>query len=165
MRYLWIAIAIFAIISSRSNIATALEQDRISTSLKPVAHLTDERDVRKILNDLDNMSLSPKQQLKNYLPNAVILAPHQNEVRGSKALYTHLQEFSQNTNLKIEHKIIELNSYDDIVVMQGKVVGRLYGEDKENYSSFRTKNIILFKRQRNSNLKIWKVIYNSAPAL
>lgn len=124
----------------------------------------DESAVKKILLDLDNTSLTTEQQLQNYLSNAVILAPQQKEIRGTKALHAHLTEFKKNTNLKINHQIIELESFGEVVVLQGKVLGRVYSPESENYSNFETKNVIIFKRDDSNALKISKVIYNLAPA-
>lgn len=120
--------------------------------------------VEAILRDLDNQSLSTKQQMENYLPEAVLLIPNQKEIRGELALREHLDEFGSNGNITINHQLVELSSFEDIVVAQGGVFGTFTPDDQDSGFPFETKNIILLKRMPTGDLKIWKVIYNAAPA-
>jgi len=122
----------------------------------------DEHEVERILADLDNLSLTTEQQLRNYSLDAVILAPDQKEIRGHEALKVHLDGFGANNDISLNHQIVELSSFDELVVAQGRVVGR-YSPNPTESHEFETKNVILFKRDTSETLKIWKVIYNSAP--
>jgi len=123
----------------------------------------DEAMVKAILSDLDSRDLSTNQQMENYLADAVLLVPDQKEIRGEAALKTHLDEFGSNENIEIKHQIVELDSFNDVVIAQGRVVGLFTADDEENSFPFETKNVILFKRSPSGDLKIWKVIYNAAP--
>lgn len=113
--------------------------------------------------DLDNSSLTTDQQLENYVSDAVILAPDQKEIRGVDALRAHLDGFGEDVDIKLNHQIVEIESFQDIVVTQGRVIGTAKPVNDPNIYPFETKNIILFKRDKDKALKIWKVIYNSAP--
>jgi len=128
-----------------------------------VSEIRDRQMVESILSNLDDLSLTPEQQLDNYLPDAVILAPEQKEIRGREALHNHLTVFGSTVDLILNHQIVELTSFENVVVAQGKVVGTAQPKGDVNRYPFETKNIILFKRQGPDDLKIWKVIYNSAP--
>ncbi len=124
---------------------------------------SDRQSVEEILADLDDLSLSPKEQLKNYTKDSVILVPNKKEIKGSNALLSHLSDFGEGVDLSISHQIVEFNAFKDIVIVQGRVVGTAKPDNDPNTYPFETKNIILFKRTKDDELKIWKVIYNAAP--
>ena len=124
---------------------------------------TDKEQVIKILADLDNTTIAPEKQLENYVSDAVLLAPELFEIRGKKALHEHLSNYANGVDLSMTHSLIELNSFAEVVIAQGKVVGYVRPHGKEEVWPFETKNIIIFRRQSDQSLKIWKVIYNAAP--
>ncbi|MGF1543916.1 MAG: YybH family protein [Parvularculaceae bacterium] len=123
----------------------------------------DARRVRAIFEDLDDRSLPAGEQIRNYTDDVVLLEPDEPEVRGLDALEARLSEFGRGVDLATSHEIVELTSFDDIVVVQGKVTGTAQPDGDPNAYAFETKNIIIFKRSRDGGLKIWKVIYNAAP--
>ena len=130
----------------------------------PAGDESDDRsDVLSILAELDNPSLTPDQQLMNYREDAVILAPDQREIRGHGAIRRHLSEIKEAAVVHTTHQIVELSSFKEVVIAQGGVVGEARPVGASNPFFFETKNIILFKRADGDRLKIWKVIYNSAP--
>ena len=53
-----------------------------------------------------------------------------------------------------------MHSYDEIVVMHGKVTGMFYPSDMQKPVAFSTKNMFVFRRMEDNSLKIWKVIFN-----
>ena len=129
-----------------------------------VAPLVDDREqVLRILADLDNQSLTPEEHLENYTVDAVILPPDVVEERGHEAIRQHLAEASQGVQLDMKHEIVELTSFTDVVVVQGRVVGTAQPDGDPNAYPFETKNVLTFQRQADGGLKLWKVIFNGAP--
>ncbi len=129
----------------------------------PSSYRHDEARVLSILADLDDVSMSPEDALANYDQDVVILAPGAHPVSGHDALRRHLSEFGNDGELIIKHNIHTLDSFADIVVAQGGVDGTLSPKDSDEVFPFKTHNIIIFRRQPKGDLKVWKVIYNSAP--
>lgn len=124
---------------------------------------SDKEQVIKILADLDDITIAPEKQLENYVSDVVLLAPELFAIRGKKALHEHLSNYANGVDLSMTHSLIELNSFAEVVIAQGKVVGYAQPHGKEGVWPFETKNIIIFRRQIDQSLKIWKVIYNAAP--
>lgn len=119
--------------------------------------------VRKIFSDLDNRDLLPADQLKNYDQDAVILPPGETEIRGLAAIRRHLANVRDQAVVEMTHHVIELSSFADTVIVQGKAVGTAQPHGDPDKYPFETKNLILFRRAPDQSLKIWKVIYNQAP--
>lgn len=123
----------------------------------------DEAAVLTTFAALDDRSLSVEEQLTHYTDNAVILVPNETEIRGEAALRDHLSAFGQGVAITTQHEIVELTSFVEVVAVQGRVVGTAQPDGDPNIYNFETKNLILFERQEDGTLKIWKVIYNAAP--
>ena len=123
----------------------------------------DRANVLRIFDDFDDFDLTADEQLENYVEDAVILAPDAAEVRGKAALYVHIAAFLENDGLEIDHQIVDLTSLAEVVVVQGRVVGQFTSPEDGEVYPFETKNLILFRRQGEGDLKVWKVIYNAAP--
>lgn len=126
-------------------------------------HQSDAALVAPILKALDDRSLSVEQQLSNYTDTAVVLVPGETEHRGLDALRVHLGSVGDGVELVTRHEVVELQSFQELVVVQGKVIGRALPQGAEEWFHFETKNLILFERQLGGGLKISRVIYNMAP--
>src|SRR5690606_6047872 len=61
---------------------------------------------------------------------------------------------------EMTHEIVTLQSYNDMVLTQGRVKGTYYPNNGENAVPFETNNIITFKRMKDGTLKVWQVIFN-----
>ena len=125
----------------------------------------DRETVVSILSDLDDPALLPAEQLKNYVSDAVILAPGQAEIRGHAAIEQHLADARQSARIEMRHDIVELSAFEDIVLVQGGATGTAQPHGDPNRYPFETKSQIMFKRMADGSLKIWKVIYNDAPTI
>ncbi|MFD2585653.1 hypothetical protein ACFSQJ_01850 [Croceitalea marina] len=118
--------------------------------------------IKEIMAILDNNEISVEEQLQVYSENIVHMAPGQETIRGRARLGDYLKKQRQFGISKMQHKIVDFEEYDDIVIMQGEVVGSYQPKNKTPVVEFRTKNLFLFEYE-NTVLKIKKVIYNSSP--
>ncbi|MGB6230911.1 MAG: nuclear transport factor 2 family protein [Litorimonas sp.] len=126
---------------------------------------TDREDVLAILAALDDRSLSVEAQLENYREDAVILAPNEPEFRGTDAIREHLSGFGEGVEILTRHEIVNFDRFEDLIAVQGRVIGTAQPEGDTTIYEFETKNLILFRpTEKTGDLKIWKVIYNAAPA-
>lgn len=133
-----------------------------SSAALPAPPDDDRADVLALLAGLDDLSRTPEEMLTLYTEDVVILPPDEPEIRGQAALLAHLSGFGEGLDLTLRHEPVEITSFDEIVIVQGRVVGTASPAGDPQSWPFETKNIILMKRTA-SGLKVWKVIYNAAP--
>ncbi|MHA7901469.1 MAG: Cif family virulence factor [Henriciella sp.] len=124
---------------------------------------TDRQMVMEVFQRLDNISLPTDLKLLDYTRDAVILVPDEKEIRGLDEIEAHLSTFGNGVELQTKHSIVELTSFEEIIAVQGRVTGTARPHDQNDVFQFETKNLILFRRTSDDQLKVWKVIYNSAP--
>ena len=60
----------------------------------------------------------------------------------------------------MNHEIVTVQSYAEIVVTRGKVKGIYYPNDSKESFPFETNNLIIFNRLGQGNLRIAQVIFN-----
>lgn len=123
-------------------------------------------DVRKqieaILSVLDNNGISVEEQLEVYAHDVVHMAPGSEINFGKASLRKYLIGQRLNGEVKMRHSIVEIEPFEDVVLMRGEVIGTFYPKDKAPSITFRTKNLFVFS-QTDGALKIKKVIYNNSP--
>ncbi|MEM6687447.1 MAG: nuclear transport factor 2 family protein [Bacteroidota bacterium] len=120
------------------------------------------QEIEDILSVLDNYKISKEEQVKVYTDNVVHMAPNQNVHTNKEALLAYLKAQKKYGYADMKHKIIDYEVFGDVIIMQGKVVGKFYPNSGEAPVAFATKNLFVFKRT-GKELKIAKVIYNMSP--
>jgi len=60
----------------------------------------------------------------------------------------------------MSHELITINSYQDLVLTQGRVKGTYHPANGGATIPFETNNLITFRRMKDGSLKIWQVIFN-----
>lgn len=136
--------------------------DRFNSS-KLKIDAKDEEKVKKILQTLDDTTMSTEDKLSIWSDELTHMAPNNKVITSKGELKKYLEEEEGNGKVSMTHKIIELTSYEEIVIVRGKVTGTFTSRNTNIKTSFKTKNLFVFKREPNSSLKIWKVIYNHSP--
>lgn len=131
-----------------------------STPQTPRENLDREK-VKAILSVLDDQEISIEEQLKVYLENDLEhFPPGGRKITAITKLRTHLLESRASGTMEIKHKIENLSSFSDIVLMTGKTTGAFKPKNGDVFYPFETKNLFVFKRTKNDSLKISKVIWN-----
>ncbi len=130
-----------------------LEKD-VDTEVKP--------QIEAILKILDNNEIAVEEQLKVYSENVVHMAPGSAVQIGKEALGKYLTEQRQYGTADMKHEIIELEEYEDIIIMRGQVSGTYYPKNGTPPVAFRTKNLFVFETTT-GGITIQKVIYNNSP--
>ncbi|WP_147404393.1 hypothetical protein [Aquimarina sp. AD1] len=120
----------------------------------------DQKSVMAILKILDNHTISTEDKMKVWVDDLVHMAPNQPLITDKMALIAHIDKEKEFGFADMKHEITEIHSYQEIVVMQGKVTGTFYPANTETSNTFSTKNLFVFRRIKNDSLKIWKVIFN-----
>ena len=123
----------------------------------------DREKVQAILSVLDRHEAPISEKMDVWADDLVHLAPGQEAITSKAALQAYLEEQATYGRSEMTHEIIDLHSYDEIVLMRGQVNGTFYPTGAGRPAQFRTKNLFVFKRQADGSLKIWQVIYNHAP--
>ncbi|MDT0607503.1 hypothetical protein [Croceitalea rosinachiae] len=118
--------------------------------------------IEEVLAILDNKALTVDQQLKVYDDSIVHMAPGSKVNLGKEALRIHLKEQRKYGSAEMRHKIIEIETFENLVLMRGQVIGTYYPKNENPPITFRTKNLFVFS-SKEGGLKIKKVIYNSSP--
>ncbi|MEN0050448.1 MAG: hypothetical protein AAF806_25510 [Bacteroidota bacterium] len=122
----------------------------------------DLQEIKRILSRLDDNEATMDLKMNDWVEDLVHMAPDNPAITSKKDLKAYLVEQKKYGYSDMEHQIIEYNSYDDIVVMRGQVIGTFFPSDGGKSFEFETKNLFIFRRVADG-LKIWKVIYNMSP--
>ena len=72
---------------------------------------------------MDDLNATPEQKFSQWSEDGVLLPPERLEVRGADAILQHLYDDQNSGVTEITHEIVELNSFSEIVVVQGRAFG------------------------------------------
>jgi ketosteroid isomerase-like protein len=101
----------------------------------------------------------------NTVAEDIILMPHDGLVMEGKAVYgRHLREILDSGNMTIRHEVIEAYPYPEIVIVRGRAVGSFTPKGQNTSHTFETKNVFIFRRLKEGELKVWQIIFNHNPA-
>ncbi len=119
-------------------------------------------EIISILKVLDDINIKIEEQVKVYTDDVIHMAPNNKVITNKESLKKYLKEQRQYGYSKMKHQIVEIEQFDDKILMRGAVAGTFYPSNGEQPFEFNTKNLFVFKRL-NGVLKISKVIYNVSP--
>mgnify|MGYP001800101630 CR=1 FL=1 len=128
-----------------------------SASEKSYTVQSDQAAVQAILSVLDDNDTRLDEKLEVWVDDLVHMAPGYPANTDKEALRHHLEE--QQT---YGYSDMELDSYPDLVLMRGRVIGTFYPASQDAPVPFRTNNLFVFRRLEDTSLKIWKVIFNQS---
>ncbi len=131
-----------------------------NSTFSPVSFKGDTVRVKEIFKNIDNDSLDWDAKMSVYADDVIHMAQGNRAVIGKDSLRKVLESEARYGHLVMTHQIINLDSYEDIVVVRGKVTGNFYSNNKGEASPFETNNLFVFDRMKDGNLKISKVIFN-----
>jgi len=112
-----------------------------------------------ILKLLDSNTIAIDKKIHVYANDVVHMAPNHKAITNKNDLSIYLKEQTKYGYSNMTHEIIDYEILDDIIIMQGQVIGKFYPKNGTQPLDFKTKNLFVFKRI-DGTLKIWKVIYN-----
>ena len=119
--------------------------------------------VEKILKHLDNQELALDDYLSVYTEDELeIKPPNQYVIKGKQNFKAYLAKERQHGKTTITHKIHEIQSFDDIVIVSGRSSGEYIPKGETVSFPFQTQNLMLSKRMENGALKISKLIWQMA---
>ncbi|AXT50352.1 hypothetical protein D1818_05735 [Aquimarina sp. BL5] len=120
----------------------------------------DQKSIQNILEILDDHTISTKNKMDVWVDDLVHMAPNHPLITNKASLIQHINKEKQYGFADMKHEITEIHSFEKIVVMHGKVTGTFYPANDCVFNTFETKNLFVFRRMKDSSLKIWKVIFN-----
>ncbi|MEM6844959.1 MAG: hypothetical protein AAF944_09575 [Bacteroidota bacterium] len=123
---------------------------------------SDQAAVQAILSVLDDNDASLEKKLEIWVDDLVHMAPGYPANTDKNALGRHLEEQQTYGYSDMTHEIIELDSYPELVLMRGRVIGTFYPASQGAPVPFRTNNLFVFRRLEDNSLRIWKVIFNQS---
>ncbi len=124
---------------------------------------TDKQQVKDILSVLDDHTAPMANKMALWSDDLVYLAPGQEPLTSKKTLEAHLEEQNSHGHSEKTHKILELHSYEEIVLVRGQIDGTYYPKGAGRPAQFRNKTLFIFKRQPDQSLIIWRAMYNHEP--
>ncbi len=138
-------------------------EDPIKLNTMNANQQSDKESVVQILSVLDDHKASMADKLALWSDDLVYLTPGQAAIASKETLEAHFEEQASHGHSEKTHKIMELHSYDDIVMVRGQVDGTYYPKGAGRPAQFRNKSLFIFKRQPDGSLKIWRAMYNHEP--
>ncbi|MFD2561197.1 hypothetical protein [Aquimarina rubra] len=120
----------------------------------------DQKSVQMILETLDDHTISTEDKMQVWVDDLVHMAPNHPVITSKTSLIEHINNEKQYGFADMKHEIIQMHSFEKIVVMHGRVRGTFYPVHKNTSNIFETKNLFVFRRMADNSLKIWKVIFN-----
>lgn len=118
--------------------------------------------IKNLLAILDDNDASMETKLNSYTDDLIHMAPDNEVINNKSALKTYLEVQQQYGYSDMEHQIIEVLPFEDLILMRGQVLGTFHPSNGAKPFDFQTKNIFVFK-WIDQQLKIWKIIYNHSP--
>lgn len=129
----------------------------LTYSQKPAKKkVNDETLVRNILKKID----TDVSDTSVYANDVVHMAQGSRAITSKDELAKVLKAEASYGKTVMTHEIVSLNSYDDIVLVRGRVKGDFYSNAGGAGFPFETNNLMTFRRQPDGTLKIWHVIFN-----
>ncbi|MEO5564752.1 MAG: hypothetical protein ABIR18_15000 [Chitinophagaceae bacterium] len=116
--------------------------------------------VRKIFKNIDDHTLDWDTKMSVYADNVIHMAQGSRAVTGKDSLRKVLETEARYGHSVMTHYIIDLLSYDYIVVVRGRVTGNYYSNNGGAAIPFETNNLFIFDRTKDGTLKVSKVIFN-----
>jgi len=124
---------------------------------------SDREKVEEIFNVFD-MQMKGSDEYLKYLEDDVILMAHNvPEINGKEDYMEHIKENRSYGITEIEHKLIELYPYKELVIARGKAIGTFQANNSQDKMPFETKNMFVFRRLANGELSVWQTIFNMNP--
>ncbi|MBQ4821644.1 hypothetical protein [Aquimarina sp. MMG016] len=120
----------------------------------------DEKLVQMVLEVLDDVTVSTEDKMEVWVDDLVHMAPNHSAITNKTELIEHINNEKQYGCVDMKHEIVEMHSFEKVVVMHGKVTGTFYPINNNAFNRFETKNLFVFRRMEDNSLKIWKVIFN-----
>ncbi len=149
MIFALLTISFISVTWAKNSIAERFEGDR--ASIEAIFDVFDEQ-----MNDSDDY-------LKYLADDVILMAHNVPEIRGRAAYVKHIAENRSYGVTEIEHKLIELFSYEDVVIARGRAIGTFQAKGATDRSQFETKNVFIFRRAEGGGLKVWQIIFNMNP--
>ncbi|MEN8797935.1 MAG: hypothetical protein ABF293_01725 [Flavobacteriaceae bacterium] len=150
-------------LSAQGSSNTDAGEDPIKLNTMNANQQSDKESVIQILSVLDDHDASMADKLALWSDDLVYLAPGQEAIASKESLEAHFEEQNIHGHSEKEHKILELYSYDEIVMVRGQIDGTYYPKGPGRPAQFRNKTLFIFKRQPDQSLKIWRAMYNHEP--
>jgi ketosteroid isomerase-like protein len=139
------------------------EKDKPAVETMSSTQQTDNEQVMQIFRVLDNHEAPMAEKMALWSDELVYLAPGKEAFTRQEELQAYFEEQNAHGHSETTHKIVALHSFEEIVVVQAQVDGTYYPKGAGRPAQFRTKNLLVLKRQPDQSLKIWQAISNHAP--
>lgn len=111
----------------------------------------DQKSVQAILKVLDNNNTATADNMEVRVDDLVYMSPNQAIITDKITLIAHNNKKREYGLADMKHEIIEIHSYDQIVVMHGMVTGAFYPFNENISNTFKTKNLFVFRRATNNS--------------
>ncbi|MGB5237513.1 MAG: hypothetical protein WBM43_12575 [Flavobacteriaceae bacterium] len=164
--FLWIALLILTSCKPLSAQGTSNKDETKELNTQnalDTEQQTDKEHVEQMLTVLDDHKSEMGDKLALWSDDLVYLTPGQEAISSKENLKSHFEEQNSHGHSEKTHKILELHSYEEIVLVRGQIDGTYYPKGAGRPAQFRNKTMFIFKRQPDGSLKIWRAMYNHEP--
>ena len=150
-------------LSAQGTSNTDADEDPIEIKTMNDYQQSDKEQVAQMLTVLDDHQSDLADKLTLWSDDLVYLTPGQEAISSKENLKSHFEEQNSHGHSEKTHKILELHSYEEIVLVRGQIDGTYYPKGVGRPAQFRNKTLYIFKRQPDGSLKIWRAMFNHEP--
>lgn len=121
----------------------------------------DRVEVERILALADRQDEAGLEAYLEYVTPDVVLMPHnQPLVQGREAYRAHVQAGWTQGETTLIHEVLALDVHRDVVIARGRAIGTFRPDGAMEAFAFETKNLFIFQRDAEGQLRVSQVIFN-----
>ena len=122
----------------------------------------DKATIQSILAAHDKLAPGLEEYMRSVADDIVLMPNGGKLVEGKAAYRQHVADFYASGSIQIRHEVVEVHSFPDVVIARGRAVGTYAPPGGGATNSFQTRNLFVFRRLENGELRVWQIIFNDA---
>ena len=131
---------------------------------KAQAFPEDSARIRAIFAAHDRLQPGLEEYMSHVADDVILMPNGARAIEGKPAYRKHVEEFYSSGTIQIRHEVVEVYSFAEVVLVRGRAVGSFTAPGQQETNRFETKNVFVFRRSSNGELRVWQIIYNDSPA-
>ena len=121
----------------------------------------DRREVLRIFESIDRQMDGIDEHWAATSDDIVYQAHGRATLEGKEAYQRQALEFFSGGSMEMQHELVDLESYSDVVIARGRASGRFQPPGDTVVHSWRTRNMFVFRRSQAGQLLIRHIMVNT----